>query len=222
MPSTADQTERAISAEELASWWAPSEALDYAATCVGGRTAAANAIWQRLVGGLIETAASTSSATPKGQAPIPKWTPELIPRSLWKQFSKHGSNFWGAGDVRFFLSGSGRSVVIQCFGIKLYPADVRRTLPPPRPAPKRIWVEKPAESEPVKAEPEQKGPPVAEGHLKAWYELYRQVYSGPADTEGNAIASAQGMFPGKSVSRDRIRALRGTQKRGRKPTDAAK
>jgi hypothetical protein len=216
--------EREITAEELEAWWTPSQALAYATTCVDGRNAAANAIWQRLVGGLIETVASTSSATPKDRAPVPKWRPELIPRRFWKLFSKHGSDFWGAGDAKFFLPGSGTSTVYQGFGIKLFPADVRGTLPPPRPPPKQTWVKKAPEPEKPAEEPEseQKGPPVSEEHLKAWFALYRQVYSGPAETEANAVASARGMFQGKSVSRDRIRALRGTQKRGRKAAEPAK
>ncbi len=226
MPSADDQAEREISAEELASWWTPSEALAYAKTCVGDNAAAANAIWQRLVGGLIETIATTSSATAQYKAPIPNWKPELIPRRFWKSFSKTGSDFWGAGDARFFLRGSGTSTVYQCFGIKLNPADVRETLPPQRPPPKRIWIkkstgpEKPTAETPKveESEPEQRGPPVSAEHLKAWFDLYQHVYSGPTDTEANALASARGMFPGKSVSRDRIRALRGNQKRGRKTT----
>jgi len=221
--------EREITAEELEAWWTPSQALAYAATCVDGRPAAANAIWQRLVGGLIETASSSSSATVKDRAPVPKWRPELIPRRFWKQFSKHGSDFWGAGDARFFLPGSGTSTVYQGFGIKLFPADVRGTFPPPRPPPKRVWIKKTPEPEKLaelpkveELEPEQKGPPVSPEHLKAWFDLYQRVYSGPIDTEANAVASARGMFPGKSVSRDRVRALRGSQKRGRKSGETAK
>jgi hypothetical protein len=65
-------------------------------------------------------------------------------------------------------------------------------------------------------EPAEKGPSVSDVHLKAWFEVYRQAYTGASDTEANAVASARGMFPGKSVSRDKVRDLRGEQKRGRK------
>jgi hypothetical protein len=70
-------------------------------------------------------------------------------------------------------------------------------------------------------EPPEKGPPVSPELLKAWFEVYRRAYIGAADTEANAVASARGMFPGKSVSRERVRELRGAQKRGRKATDSA-
>jgi hypothetical protein len=219
-----------ISPEALAAWWTPREAVAYASRCEGIFTAkaASNAIWQRLVGGLIESASASSSSTPKDRGPTTYMRPDFIPKRLWKSYSDSGSDLWGAGDARFFVSGSGTSTVWRFFGIRLNPDDVRATLPSPRPPPKKLWIRKPAEEkkiEPQKVEvpePVQKGPAVAEDHLKAWHELYRRVYTGVADTEANALASAQGMFQGKSVSRDRVRALRGTQKRGRKSPDTAK
>jgi hypothetical protein len=119
------------------------------------------------------------------------------------------------------------------------PAEASKTVPPPpqpKPQPESLSPGPPYYGPPTplhpggpsempkveEAEPEQTGPPVAQIHLKAWYDLYRQAYSGSADTEATALKSARGMFPGKSVSRDRVRALRGSQKRGRKPTEIAK
>lgn len=64
---------------------------------------------------------------------------------------------------------------------------------------------------------ESKGPRVSGAHLKAWYDLYRTVY-GDDTPEAHSVKSAQGMFSDKSVSRERVRELRGPQKRGRKPT----
>jgi hypothetical protein len=52
-------------------------------------------------------------------------------------------------------------------------------------------------------------------HLKAWFELYSQVYQGAEDTEDRALGSARGMFANKSVSRERIRKLRGARPMGR-------
>jgi len=63
-------------------------------------------------------------------------------------------------------------------------------------------------------------PPVATAHLDQWAELYKQVYRGTEDTEPNAIASAKGMFPGKRVSRAKVRAYFPARKRGPK-TDSA-
>jgi hypothetical protein len=67
------------------------------------------------------------------------------------------------------------------------------------------------------AEDEDRGPPVSEELLKQWYAVYRRAYYGANDTLANAIKSARGMFPGKFVSRDRIRKIAGGRVRGRKP-----
>jgi hypothetical protein len=170
--------ERVITVEELASWWTPTEALAYAATCVGSTKAAGNAIWQRLVGGLIETVASTSSVTPKDRTPQPKWTHELVPRSYWKQYSEHGSDFWGAGDVRFFLRLSGTSAVYQAFGVKLNPADVRSTLPPPRPPPKQTWIKKEPEQVAPLAKINKGGRPAKDWWDDFWIDICGQIYEG--------------------------------------------
>jgi hypothetical protein len=60
-------------------------------------------------------------------------------------------------------------------------------------------------------------PPAAKAHLEAWYDLYSQVYGGsPQDTLPNAVRSARGMFPGRFVSRDKVRDLAGGRSPGRK------
>lgn len=62
-----------------------------------------------------------------------------------------------------------------------------------------------------------KGKPVSPEALKAWFDVYRKVYGGSADdTLENAHKSARGMFPGRFVSRDRVRELAGGRTPGRK------
>jgi len=168
-----------ISAEELTTWWTPKEAARYAATCVGDISAAQGGLWQRLVGGLIETAATASSLTPKGRAPIPTKTPEIIPRRFWKDFSEHGSDFWN-GDARFFLPGSSTSSVFQAFGIKLCPDDVRDCFPEPT----YRFVDKPAKqsAEPSQdtASPKQNqgGRPRKDWWDDFWIDICGQIYEG--------------------------------------------
>ena len=66
---------------------------------------------------------------------------------------------------------------------------------------------------------EERGSPVSKTDLEAWAAVYKQAYGGkPEDTLTNALASAKGMFPGKFVSREKVRALvGGDRKTGRKP-----
>jgi hypothetical protein len=210
MAAPAKPVFRQVGAEEFASWWSPLEAIAYATTCVGSIGDAREAIWSRLRNGLIESASIAATARIGNRAPTPSREPEAIPPNFWQTKKERlGSAFWNAGDVSFFVNDR----LFECFGVRLNPEDIRSTLQPQEAAPGAPQEE---------LETPQKGQPVAEGHLRAWYDLYCQVYSGAQDTEANALKSAQGMFPGKSVSRESIRALRGAQKRGRKPTDTAK
>lgn len=209
------QAHAAITAEVLATWMTPNEAAAYVARALQTDDAeeAGRAIWERLKAGIIRAACLRSARTPSGYAPTQTNTPTIIPASHWDYFTDEGSNFWN-GDARFFFpdsQGLGHSDVVRCFGIKLDPESVATTLPSlPKP--------KPVTDTPTPHEtPEpNRGQPVSEALLSGWYALYCQAYQGPADTLENALQSARGMFPGKFVSRDRVRALCAGRKRGRK------
>jgi hypothetical protein len=226
--------EREVSAEEIASWYTPLQALGHVATIIGPN-AASNAVWQRIVGGLIEAAASHSSHTRGGAPPEPRITPSIIPKELWKYFQAKGSDFWKAGDAQLYVPSSrtgSRGVTYTSppqtcrhFGIKLNPADVERLFgpiqtTPPKPAAPVTPQEAIQPISKVEAEPAQKGPRVPDAHLQAWFEFYKKVHKGPEDTEEHALEFARQCFPAKSVSRDRVRALRGAVKRGPKPKPA--
>lgn len=210
---------------DLATWFTPFEAVAYAAKVLGHLDQAAPAIWERLKGGLIRAVATTSSATLRGRSPVPKHSPSFIPRSHWDNFrtGQTGQNFWKSGDASFFLPTTPHRdlpVTIRCFGIKLDPAAVRATLPPLPPAPEQpeptaeiAATPEGAEIEPL---PPIKRAPVSDEHLRLWHELYQQVYQGSQDTLATAYKSAVGMFPGKFVSRDRVRKLCAGRKIGRK------
>lgn len=120
--------------------------------------------------------------------------------------------FWTSGHLTYkvHLRGSNRHTAIRHHDVRFEPESVRIIGAP---------ASKQAIAPRTDLEPAQKGPRVSDAHLKAWYALYCSVY--PGDTlESHAVKSAQGMFPDKTVSRDRVRELRGPQKRGRKATDA--
>jgi len=218
----AAEAEHKITPEELASWWTPMQACGYAANCVGADGARA-ALWELLRAGLIEAVANSASLTPYEKSPITTNKPSFIPKDRWDSFFDTGSDFWKGGYARFYLVRGhlGQSADYRAFGIKLNPDDVRANLPSPR----SVQAEtKPSQTpsetqQSTEAEPQESWPPVSDAHLNVWYELYRQVYTGATDTEDMALKSARGMFPGKSVSRAKIRTLRGAQKIGRKSKD---
>ncbi|MCR2833309.1 hypothetical protein [Parerythrobacter lacustris] len=56
-------------------------------------------------------------------------------------------------------------------------------------------------------------PPVPDADLRRWHEVFSQVHQ--HSTEEAALRSAQAMFPDNHVSRQKVRDLRGPQKRGR-------
>lgn len=218
-----------ITPEEFATWLTPSEALSSLQDCLE-RTEASHAIWDRLKGGIIRAAAEKSSKTVEKGNPNLTDRPSLILPVDWQYFTRSKeAQFWKVGDARFFFGRNsrwGQQVTILRYGIRLDPVAVGTLVAAmpskPRPvAPVAAGAENsdprdPAETEEAQAD---KGPPVSDEHLRAWHDLYRRAYSGSVDTEEMALSSARGMFPGKSVSRERVRALRGRQRRGRKSTD---
>jgi hypothetical protein len=163
-----------ISAAELASWWTPKEAALYAATCLDPASSANNAVWQRLVGGMIEAAATMSSASlAGGQLPNVDESPALIPRHFWGKFLERGSDIWGAGDALFRIEG----VKFQCFGVKLNPADVRGSLPSPRPSQKQ-WTDKPENTESERLPINHGGRPRKEWWDDFWIAICGEIYEG--------------------------------------------
>ena len=209
--------------ETFSSWYTASQALDYAMRCVGTKSAAKQALWSRISGGMIEAAASHVSVTQEHSAPVTQSGPIHIPKDFWANLAEGRSDLWGPGDATFyFLSnkmGYGSGTWFLFVGIRFNPNNIHSTLPLPSaetPAPGK-------RDDLSEGESEQRGPRVSDAHLAAWFDLWRKVYQGtPLDIEDIAVASARGMFQGKSVTRQQVRDLRGTQKRGRKPSDSAK
>jgi|GEM_PF-3237778 len=158
----------------------------------------------------------------------------IIKDFIWEELAGedylHNLPIWSANsaEVEFPYKYPSRplSVVFHLFGVRFDPAGIEKMLPkrviqiPPEP-PKTDWGKTawpvPAASAP---EPEQKGPPPSAKALAAWFDAYKAAYTGADDTEAKALESAKGCFPGKSVTREAVRALRGEQKRGRKSDSA--
>ena len=147
--------------------------------------------------------------------PLPNLVPFIFRKTFWANLAEGRSDLWGPGDATFyFLSnkmGYGSGTWFLFVGIKFNPNNIHSTLPLPSaetPAPGK-------RDDLSEGESEQRGPRVSDAHLAAWFDLWRKVYQGtPLDIEDIAVASARGMFQGKSVTRQQVRDLRGTQKEG--------
>jgi hypothetical protein len=110
--------------------------------------------------------------------------------------------------------------------VRLDPVEVKKLLPPGQGVPKATTpvqapVAQPETSISQDDDSKIKRQPVSAAALEAWFKAYQLAYPASSeDTEGKALESARGCFPGKSVSRDAVRKVRGAQRRGRKPTPA--
>jgi hypothetical protein len=223
----------ALTAEEFATWLTPRDALARVSEVLRNEDAAATGIVERLRGGALRAVAKTTaweiqSGTRQGAAL------DAIPPGFWIELSPPvtRSLMWRTGDVRIFIArrmaGARTDVIaVRYFGVRFNPADIDAWLAdlPPATPKHKYWRPKPQAEPPAPAsvteEPEAaRGLPVSDSLLQAWHDLYQRAYAdSPQDTEATAVKSALGMFPGKSVSRNRVRVLRGAQKRGRKPRE---
>jgi hypothetical protein len=132
-----------------------------------------------------------------------------IPLTDWNEASAN-SIFWKSGDFSFETYEGHHRIHIRHYDVRFDPEAVLTIIGSAAKA-------APKTSPETEDEDEEKGPPVSDELLKQWFAVYRRAYYGPNDTIANAIKSARGMFPGKFVSRDRIRQIAGGRVRGRKP-----
>ena len=207
-----------LTTAEYDAWLSPNETLEMLSDL--GTRSAKGALFARLTQGLLKGAVKTLKIKNQSQ------NFALILPHVWEPMATGWvvSDMWNTADIiiphRASSAAYGYNTVdFYLFGVRFDPDGVRELLPTKAtksslPLPHKQT----AQATPAEAD-SNSGPPVAQSYLDAWHELYRKVYTGASDTEETALQSAQGMFPGKSVTRAKIRALRGKQKRGPKPKD---
>jgi hypothetical protein len=141
-----------------------------------------------------------------------------IPSEDWQRVDT-ADILWITGELNYRRReySSAEFTTIRHYNVRFEPQGIEDIV---KSAPK---LKSASEVEPENIKPEteaeyRKLPPVSQAHLKVWFELYSQVYGeSPQDTLPNAYQSARGMFPGRFVSRERVRDLAGGRTRGRKP-----
>jgi hypothetical protein len=197
-------------------WLSPAQALEDAQKSLG--KVAAKVIRERLRAGQLLAHAQLTSERHGNEEPDISDEILPIPATFWVTLQDE-SVFWSAGDAQFFFYDPvfGNRTV-HCSGIRFLKKTIKRMLPAPvrtdsAPEPSQP----PKAKEAVQGDPKPKGPAVSPKALEAWYVAYQLAYQGKEDTLAKAYSSAEGMFPDKFVSRQRIRDLVGGRKAGRKP-----
>ena len=191
--------------EDIAGWPTPRQAIEILRKVLTSDFLAKHAMLERLRGGLVQ-AISRESVLTEGRNSR-RATGVKIARDVWERVQE-SDPLWLSGDLTdtYRLDGSGDRITARHYAVRFEPKSVHATARSAGQA---------AKAELSTDEPEPKGPPVSNDLLKAWFEVYMRAYPGSADTEAAALKSAQGMFPGKSVSREKIRLLRGRRPIGR-------
>ncbi|HVP83881.1 MAG TPA: hypothetical protein VMS78_04075 [Rhizomicrobium sp.] len=201
--------------EEIETWATPKEVLDAVSKHMGSPSSARQTILERLRHGIIAAYATHAGAQRGPHSETLKRAPIPVVKELWGVLANNPYNdrddVWRSGDFKHTATPSrlneAPNTVIY-FGVRFHP-DWRKELLP-----------KETTTPTADLPPETKGPTVSQAALKAWFEAYQIAFPDSADTEATAVTSAQGCFPGKSVSREAIRRLRGEKKRGRKTQSA--
>jgi hypothetical protein len=198
--------------DDPASWLTPAQVLERAMISIPVETEARSSVWKRIRSGLIRSYALRGSAH-RGRTgkPTPFIEPRLVTTDLWLKYSDRPHHLW-RGEAEFIVHSSdsyrtGNELHIQCFDVRLNPADVEREFPSAPAVGPTSETEEPDEPE--------RCPPVAQPDLEAWYGLFKRVY--PDAGLDLAWRSARGMFQGKSVSRRRVNALLPTDRQRGRP-----
>ena len=203
--------EDSISAEEFSAWVQPKLVL---AAVQQQSKIAASMIFEALTAGILESAAGHFSSVIPGK-PTSQESLLRLPSSIWSH--RIQDDLFGTGIAQFSMPQSpGPSITMRGFDNRINPEGISRAFPGVEFV--AVHTEQPISKEALIEDPKQKGPAVSPAALSAWYEAYKLAYQGPEDTLAKAYASAEGMFPGKFASRQRIRELMQPRSRGRKST----
>lgn len=205
-------------------WLTPHDTIHRIRTRAQESSNLQNYVLERLRAGLIAAVAETASKLE--ELPPKKLSWYDIPAHHWDHL--RAITFWESGSAQFRISTTNNFVGTSyedwaCFGIRFDPAGVDALIAD---LPKASTVESSRpdatggttlESKPGQSADKR---PVSDADLRSWYELYCRVYGNQRPLT-HAVESAQGMFPDKAVSRDKVRALFEPRKAGRKPKDAS-
>jgi hypothetical protein len=167
--------QRALTADDIAGWLVPGDALPLVVEAYGGENYVARlAIVQRLRGGFLRSAAERSSW--KNVPRVSQTGPIRIDPDLWLRV-RVDSDFWISGqtviDDLAEYSG-GYDVTARLFGIRFHPDDIREMVAQ---APKKIATSVPQPAPSADA-PNKGGRPRKEWWDDFWIDICGQIYEG--------------------------------------------
>jgi hypothetical protein len=205
---------RDLTADDIADWLTPSQAIEILYAEFKDYSLCIRTLLGRLRGGMVQAVSGHTLIQRAGTDSRKSFY--AIPSDHWNNVETNSAG-WTTGDFAYEFREHGRSsyLTAQHYGVRFEPQGVHAIVfgsaTSASPAGRQVPIE-PA----PKPEPEPEGIPVSDAHLQAWFEFYKKVYNEAEDTEERALESARMNFQGKSVSRERVRALRGSQRRGPK------
>jgi len=188
--------ERVLTSEGLAAWIIPREALRLLSSAFGPASAR-QIIFQGLRGGIIRAISGSSSWSDAYNGPTLR--PSVwIPGKYWDGLADRviPESFWTTGAVRLLIESDARRAApreVSFFDVRFEPDAINAVLLGAVTGPERLHAHR--------------GPPVPDPLLRKWFELFLRAYEGAEISEARALESANGMFPQRSVSRDRVRKL---------------
>ncbi len=195
-----------ISCDEYDAWLTPREALDLIGSAASLPTKQSD-IAKRLSDGLVRAAAKSLAVG--GQI----HELYLLDKSIWKSWACNVDfPFWDLGTFTGYLSG-GDTVRFNAYEVRFERDGIEKLVSGIRPQRQSLGTVSSIEDEPSQ---KNTGPAVSEADLKRWFTFWSGIYPIELQTEPSAIAHAQLTFPKNTVSRARIREVRGAQKSGRK------
>jgi hypothetical protein len=201
-----------LTPEEFARWLTPSRAVEMLYAVLQERGLSRQTLLNRLRGDMGRAAARRSVFQRDDTADSTSEYYEFH-RDEWGGIDTSDA-FWRTGDLIRSYRRYGTNGTDRHYDVRFEPAGIEDIIATVSRTTERVGSEAHAPDEVTNEAT--KGPRVSDAHLQAWFEFYKKVHIGPGDTEDRAVEFARRCFPDKSVSRDRIRALRGSLKRGPK------
>jgi hypothetical protein len=192
--------EQTITAEEFEGWIRCPDAIKNSKAEY--RNDAAQDLWLRMKTGLVRSAARAVSID---QHPaIVEYF--IILKGHWSSYKGdiYKSSFWRTGniDIDLFYPELAAKFTNHFIDVRFHPADIAKIPGASRSAqPSQIRADKDISSTVADSKP------LSDSLLRAWCDLYEQAYPANERSEPLAAKSVAGMFPGKSVTRIRLRAV---------------